>query len=257
MASAPSPEHLLGAATDPDVHGAARLPRWYQVAQALRLAVLTRSPEDGDRLPTESAMASHYGVSVATVRQALAVLEEEGLISRHRRRGTFITRYVRRARRLRVAGSLDTVVAQQAAGDVQVLSHEEVATPPSLAEHFPGLDRVVAIQRVRREDGAAVSYAENYLRPEIGRRVDPDELRRGSVTQVLRDRLSIDVSRVEETAEAHLATPEIARILGVELLSPILYCTGITIDGAGTVVDVAHLWYRGDRFTFSVSIDVA
>lgn len=67
-----------------------KLPLWYQVSQSLRASILGRSPEASLRLPTEEQLAAHYGVSVLTMRQALKELEEEGLISRHRRRGTFI-----------------------------------------------------------------------------------------------------------------------------------------------------------------------
>ena len=65
-----------------------KLPLWYQVSQSLRASILGRSPQDPLRLPTEEQLAGHYGVSVLTMRQALKELEDEGLITRHRRRGT-------------------------------------------------------------------------------------------------------------------------------------------------------------------------
>ena len=73
-----------------------KLPLWYQVSQSLRASILGRSPQDPLRLPTEEQLAGHYGVSVLTMRQALKELEDEGLITRHRRRGTFIEPDARR-----------------------------------------------------------------------------------------------------------------------------------------------------------------
>ena len=50
------------------------------VAEDLRTSIIQRmSP--GDALPTEGQLADHYGTSSPTVRQALRVLESEGLIS--------------------------------------------------------------------------------------------------------------------------------------------------------------------------------
>jgi len=50
------------------------------VAEDLRTSIIQRmSP--GDSLPTEGQLADHYGTSSPTVRQALRVLESEGLIS--------------------------------------------------------------------------------------------------------------------------------------------------------------------------------
>src|SRR6185312_2156510 len=67
-----------------------QLPLWYQVTEALRARILTRSPGDPLRLPTEARLAAEYGVAVSTIRQALTTLEAEGLITRRRRHGTFI-----------------------------------------------------------------------------------------------------------------------------------------------------------------------
>jgi len=234
-----------------------RLPLWYQVMQVLRLAILTRDPAEGARLPTEAQLADQYRVSLATLRQALAVLEDEGLIERHRRRGTFIRGEVPRRRRLEVAGSLDTVISQQAAEDVRVLDIREVDTPAELAERFRGEPHLVAVRRLRFEHGEPVSYAENFVIPRWGRHLTAEGLSRGSVTETLRRALGVPIARIEETAEAHLATPEIAQRLAVDLLSPILFCTGLTYDTDGAIVDAAFLYYRGDRFTFAVNIDVS
>lgn len=73
-----------------------KLPLWYQVSQSLRASILGRPRDASARLPTEEQLAAHYGVSVLTMRQALKELEAEGLISRHRRRGTFIEPRARR-----------------------------------------------------------------------------------------------------------------------------------------------------------------
>ena len=64
---------------------------WAQVAADLRTEITKGRLDDGQRLPAEPELASIYGVSRATVRRALGVLIEEGLLSRLTRRGTFVT----------------------------------------------------------------------------------------------------------------------------------------------------------------------
>ena len=90
-----------------------KLPLWYQVSQSLRASILGRHADAPLRLPTEDELAAHYGVSVLTMRQALKELEDEGLISRHRRRGTFIDPGARRAAPVKLLGTVDAIVAQQ------------------------------------------------------------------------------------------------------------------------------------------------
>lgn len=235
-----------------------KLPLWYQVSQSLRASILGRAPGAPLRLPTEERLAAHYGVSVLTMRQALKELETEGLISRHRRRGTFIEPEARRARPVRLLGSVDTIVAQQSGDRTTLLGHGTEPVPPELAEHFPGLTGVVAYRRLRHdpESGEPTNWAVNLLTPRVAGLLDPDDLRRGwPMTKVLRDGVGVRISRITDTVEARLADPETAKLLEVPLLSPILHYTGVTYDERGEVVDVVRIHYRGDRFAFSVTLE--
>ncbi|KUO11125.1 GntR family transcriptional regulator [Streptomyces sp. DSM 15324] len=234
-----------------------KLPLWYQVSQSLRASILGRSPRDPLRLPTEERLAEHYGVSVLTMRQALKELEDEGLITRHRRRGTFIEPDVRRGAPVRLLGSVDAIVAQQSGMATRLLAHGRGPVPAELAEHFPDLAEVATYHRLRGDEttGEPTNHARNYVRPEVAARIDPDDLARWPMTKVLRDVVGADIARITDTVEARLADPETARLLQVPLLSPILHYTGVTYDGDGRVLDTAVIHYRGDRFSFTVTLD--
>ncbi|MFC4036052.1 GntR family transcriptional regulator [Streptomyces polygonati] len=233
-----------------------KLPLWYQVSQSLRASILGRPAQAPLRLPTEDGLAEHYGVSVLTMRQALKELEDEGLISRHRRRGTFIEPTALRGAPVKLLGSVDAIVAQQSGGRTAVLQHGPEPLPPGVAEYFPGLSEAVAFRRLRCDDsGEPTNWAENYLRPELADRIDLADLERWPMTKVLRDVLGVRISRITDTVEARLAQPDTARLLRVPLLSPILHYTGVTYDDTGRVVDVVRIHYRGDRFSFTVTME--
>lgn len=235
-----------------------KLPLWYQVSQSLRASILGRSPAAPLRLPPEDQLAEHYGVSVLTMRQALKELEAEGLISRHRRRGTFIEPDIGRERTVRLQGSLDAIVAQQSGDRTRLLSHGPQPVPSELAEHFPDLTETVTYRRLRHdpESGEPTNWAENLIHPSVAERLDPAHLERGwPMTKVLRDGVGVRISRITDTVQARLADPETAKLLDVPLLSPILHYTGLTYDETGRVIDVALIRYRGDRFSFSVTVE--
>ncbi|MFJ2744128.1 GntR family transcriptional regulator [Streptomyces sp. NPDC087440] len=234
-----------------------KLPLWYQVSQSLRASILGRTPDASLRLPTEEQLAAHYGVSVLTMRQALKELESEGLISRHRRRGTFIEPGARRGAPRRLLGSIDAVVAQQSGEPTTLLGHGPVPVPGDLAEHFPDVAEVLTYRRLRHDaqSGEPTNWAENAVRPEFADRLRADDLERWPMTKVLRDIVGVRISRITDTIEARLADPETAELLKVPLCSPILHYTGVTYDTDGRVVDVARIRYRGDRFSFSVTVE--
>jgi GntR family transcriptional regulator len=233
------------------------LPLWYQVAQGLRADIVSRRAAEAWRLPTEAALAAQYGVSLITVRQALKAIEQEGLITRKRRLGTFVNPDPPAQPPLKLLGTVESVFAQQASEETELLeSGREVPVPPELAPLFGAQAQVSFFRRLRRERGEPISYALNYVVPEHGARIRAPQLERAPMTQVLRRDLGIAIGRIENTLEARQATPEAARLLGCELLSPILFFTGVSFDRADRVIDVAQIHYRGDRYKFAVGFDV-
>jgi len=64
-----------------------------QVAQRLREAIQLGILLDGERLPPEAKLAEQFGISTVTLREVLAVLREQGLVTTRRGRGggTFVT----------------------------------------------------------------------------------------------------------------------------------------------------------------------
>jgi GntR family transcriptional regulator len=233
-----------------------KLPLWYQVAQSVRAEILNRRFDGDNRLPTEADLARQYGVSLITLRQALKSIEDEGLISRHRRRGTFVNPAAFPQRPLELIGSVESVFAQQATEEMTLLEHGTATVPAELSGYFGDCREVGLIRRLRFDRGVPVGYALNYVLREFTDRMTPEQLRTLPMTRILSDALGARIRRIEDTVEAQLASPEVATHLATDLMSPILLFTGISRDVDGRVLDVARIHYRGDRYKFSVGFDV-
>lgn len=65
-------------------------PPYQQVAHALRAAILTRTFQPGDKLPSLNELSERYGVARMTVQQAMRVLRDEGLIVSRQGSGVFV-----------------------------------------------------------------------------------------------------------------------------------------------------------------------
>ncbi len=89
------------------VNKRSRLPAYAQLANILRTGISRGEYSPGERLPAESALAKNHGVSAMTARQAVSVLEEEGLVRRIQGKGTFV-------RKVRVTTSSFDLEALQA-----------------------------------------------------------------------------------------------------------------------------------------------
>ena len=66
------------------------IPLYSRVSSIIQNKILSGQYEPRDKLPTEDELVEYFGVSKITVRNALALLEADGLIFRTRGKGTFV-----------------------------------------------------------------------------------------------------------------------------------------------------------------------
>lgn len=90
----------------------ARRPVAYRIARLIRQEILTDALRPSRRLPAQREMAAHMGVSLTTLREAIAILVAEGLLVCRHGRGTYVTarrprRMVEVAMRAATTGELD------------------------------------------------------------------------------------------------------------------------------------------------------
>ena len=67
-------------------------PPYVQIAADLRKQIDSGRYDPGDRLPSNAVLRDTYKSATETVRRALALLREEGLVETHSTRGTFVLR---------------------------------------------------------------------------------------------------------------------------------------------------------------------
>src|SRR5690349_17990170 len=65
-------------------------PPYQQVANALRAAILTRTFQPGEKLPSGPELAKRYSVARMTVQQAIRLLRDEGLVVSRQGSGVFV-----------------------------------------------------------------------------------------------------------------------------------------------------------------------
>ena len=68
-----------------------KTPLWQAIADTLRAEITLGHYPPGDRLPSEAALATRFGVNRHTVRHALAQLADAGLVHARRGAGVFAT----------------------------------------------------------------------------------------------------------------------------------------------------------------------
>src|SRR5919204_3432170 len=107
-----------------------RVPRYLHIAETLRRELRG----EGERIESEHQLCARFHVSRPTIRQALDVLVQEGLLYRHAGRGTFSTPAPGGDRRLRVIGSVSDMIALGHETRFKLLSREVGRVPANIAQ---------------------------------------------------------------------------------------------------------------------------
>jgi len=233
-----------------------KIPITYQLAQLIRAEIVSGTFLPGHRLKPELQLAKDYSVSVITVQRALKELEHEGLIERHRGRGTFVMQNSASLARPRVKTALELMFSDEFDADTEVLDKGLVDTPERLQSGFWGTDKVVQIKRLAKRHGQPWSYSVHYVLPEFGKRMTEARLKRFPMFRILREDFGLSLRDVDIELEAVTAPLDVSQILQIDPLAPVLLFNGALYLADGRLVHVPQIYYRGDLFQFRFNMDL-
>ncbi|MFJ8668187.1 GntR family transcriptional regulator [Streptomyces sp. NPDC093600] len=208
----------------------------HTIADDLRTQITAGLLKPGERLPSEPQLATRYKVSTATLPNALALLQAEGLIEKVHGKGNFVRRL---RRRLTYEGGALTPI-------VPTL-HVTVRTTQLLAQgalstllKVPSRALVTEYLCVSHVGQSPHSLARIYVPHALAPAESPGCWPKLSA---LRPRLA----EIREKVSARLPTPEEASTLRISSALAVLAITRVSADTTGRVVEAALLVLPGDR----------
>jgi GntR family transcriptional regulator len=235
---------------------AARQPKYLRIHDELAECIASGQWPVGSLLPSQRELAEEFGVSIMTLRQALQLLADDGLIDTRHGSGTFVA-----ARYSYDLGHLRSFAADLAVQGAQVstrLLSARVVTPPEpVAARLGSPGEVLRLRRLRRVGGRPLIVQTSYLpvplapEPPAARRLSPDAIigaiRPGDrgLYALLADH-GLDVTEATETITPVRLGPRDARDLARPEGSPALLSHRLSITAAGFPVIDDHALLPGD-----------
>lgn len=204
----------------------------------------------GQRLGAERALADELGISRATLRQALAMLEKGGLVRRvpGRGGGTFVSTPKIERDLSRVVGVPALLRSQGVVAGSRIVSAGLAVADETAARELrlrPG-GLVIDLVRIRLADGSPISV-EHAMLP-ADRFPGLLELPLGgSVYELLDEHFDTRPKEALERIEVVTASPDEAQILEVQAGAPLLSITRTAVDSADEPFEFSHDLFRGDR----------
>lgn len=209
----------------------------------------------GAQIPPESALCAQFGVSRSTIREAIKLLERDGIIDVQHGRGSFVTGIARLGSERPVTRFESVTEMMQRLGytvenRVVAVRERPAAEDEAIELALEPGDGVVHLERLRLHEGQPFVFSINVV---------PRAAFAGPLDDVDWAASMIDLldarGHAVVASSAHLratSTPEALLASGVQAdaTDPWLLISETCVTAAGAPMLLAHDYHRGDAFTF-------
>lgn len=241
--------------SDPDTQAASTAPRYMALAEALRARIAAGEPDIGQLLPTEHALCDTYNVSRHTVREALRLLAEAGLIARRRGAGTVVMARETTQRFAQRLGGVDDLM--QYARDALLTPRRTETGPidPAVARALgvnPG-GEFLHVHGLRGGAGKpAIALTDVYIRADLAPPVETYVELGGAVTEWIARERHVPTARIEQSISAGALTESEAEALEANAGEAALRTRRRYYDKGGRIIALSDTVHPADRFTYEM-----
>lgn len=237
------------------------IPKYHQLARLLRAQIIEGRLRPGDQLPTEEYLCREHVLSRGTVRQAIHVLEQEGLVQREQGRGTFVAAPKPQRTFFTLASFDEDMRRQGHRPSTRVLVADRQIATSQVQERLQlsAGEEVFHIERLRLADGAPVAYEIRFLAAALCPDLLQQDLGRHSIHTLLIEHFHIPLLRTVHTVEVRLLSDFEASLLQTPPGSPAFYVDRLTYTTDEPVGQRPAVWYqalyRGDEYHFRAEFE--
>lgn len=211
------------------------MPKYQAIYTLLRQQILDGDLPPGDRLPSQSEMATSFGVTLMTLRQALSALDDDGLVQVSRGRGTYVAENPVDIR----LGNLSSFAQQmQAAGiemvtevlDISTIAYGEQRRAANALSLGSDLRRVT---RRRCVNGEPISLQRSYFDSQLGVLGNGADLPSDSLYGAIEEATGWEVAQAKESIDAVLLSDSDAAALSTKPAHPAILSIRVSINQFG------------------------
>ena len=230
-------------------------PLYFRIFMVLEREIRAGQYPSAEPMPSEDAIAQRFGVSRVTVRHAMSLLVERGLVTRQRGKGTFASEQAPVAASTgNFSGLTDNIAEFEQGSRVTVLEVAQAQVPGwavPLAGQWP--EPGGQITRMRSDATGPLSYSVCHLAPQAMPWIDVRQIGNRTILGALEE-AGMLAARVEQRLGAACAEGAMADHLGLVAGAPLIRMRRVVFDDWGQAFQCLELFYRADRFEYCVNL---
>jgi GntR family transcriptional regulator len=236
------------------VYDRSRVPLYIQVASVMRRRIETKQWHPGEKIPTLVELEREFQVARVTVRQAVDILREEGLLRSQQGRGTFAAEKSADRHWFKLATTWDVLIEPIKNNVVKRIKAINAPPFPILRDKEGELADSYAFQRsVQYKDDEPYGIVNLHLANSIYKRA-PDVFRQHPALPVIAGWKDIDIKHAHQTLVIGSADPITSDLLRIALGAPTAECRCVLIDRDNVAIYVADIIYRSDAIQLHIDL---
>ena len=234
--------------------GRSAVSRYIQLATLFRRRIESGEWPIGEQIPTIDDLVLECGVAKATIRQALGLVEAEGLIERFRAQGTFVKRRPQDQMWCDVETDWNGLLSSREGAEIEVLS-DKVGGPP-LVHHAIGAigQNYRRLRRRHTINGQPFLVADVYIEERLAEQVNRDDTTSKTALKLVAGLPGVKITQARQTLTIGSADIETAALLNIPLNAPVCHVTRSAVDQRGKLVLVSNGIYRGEVIRVDIKL---
>ncbi|WP_054950116.1 GntR family transcriptional regulator [Numidum massiliense] len=233
------------------------IPLYKQVYEWIKHNIDENEWTPGTQLPPEPVLSKDLGVSRQTLRQALQLLIDEGLLYRQQGKGTFVQKRRSQYELTILTSFSEQMRARGKQPSSKVIEIQSNIRPDQKMQLQLGLtsrNRLLKIVRLRLADETPMSLETVYIEENVCPGLAEQDLAKQSLYNLVEDVYRLSISYGSISLDAEKASPAEAELLQVEPFSSILYMECLNYTHNSRPLFITHAKYPKERYIFTVNM---
>lgn len=229
-----------------------------QIVGILKDEILQKRVAPDGCLGTHKELAERYNVSLITIRKALQVLEEQGIVEIKQGKGTFVSRSLL-ANRLNFFTSYVDVLGgvENTDENTRLLTMESIKTPASLPPHVCDMlgNECFFFERIHFLDDQVKGYARAFLPQKYGRLLTLETARKSTTYELYTRIIGVQLGKGLQRIRAIPADQKLSGIFHIDEGTPLVFIERESYSAQGELLELLELYSQYSQYEYTISLD--
>jgi GntR family transcriptional regulator len=229
--------------------------RYIQLASLFRQRIEAGEWRVGDRIPTVKELADQCGVATMTIRQALDIIEGEGLIERFRAKGTFVVERPKQDLWCEVQTDWTGLLIARDGATIEILDRAHGIGLPRLESTTGNAAPTYRhLKRKHTRDGHAFLLADVFIDERVSHLIPEENYTKVTAMRLVADLPGQVISNAHQVVTIGSADLETAEQLDLSIGDPVARVQRTVVNQNGDIILLANGIYRGDMMRIEVKL---